>query len=85
MAMKRVKLTKEEQQVENALLQGELQDVKRREFTEIAQAVAARKKDAILHIRVNSEDLRSLKRQAKRLGVRYQTFVAEVLHRVAHR
>jgi predicted DNA binding CopG/RHH family protein len=79
--MKRVRLTKAEQRVEDVLLQGELQDVTRSECTEIAQAVAARKKDAILHIRMNSEDLLSL----KRLGVRYQTFVAEVPHRVAHR
>jgi predicted DNA binding CopG/RHH family protein len=82
--MRRVKLTKEEQRIEKALVRREYRDVTKSDFTEIAHAITARKKDAILHIRVNSDDLRHLKKRASRLGVRYQTFIAEVLHRIAH-
>jgi predicted DNA binding CopG/RHH family protein len=46
--------------------------------------LARRKKDAVLNIRINQGDLDDLKAKAKRRGVKYQTFIAEVLHRVAH-
>lgn len=83
--MKRqVKLTRQEVAVEKALLKGEYVDVKRSELEEIASAIVARKKDAVLNIRVNSQDLKRLKEKAKKLGIKYQTFIAELLHRVAH-
>lgn len=82
--MRRIKLSREEREIENALERGEYVDVDRAEFEEIAQAIAARRKDAVLNIRVNSRDLRSIKQKAKRLGVRYQTFISEFLHRLAH-
>jgi len=46
--------------------------------------VARRKKDAVLNIRVNHEDLHEIKGKAKKLGVRYQSFISELLHQVAH-
>ena len=82
--MRRFKLTKQERDIENALIKGEYVDVDRSEFEAVSQAIAARKKDAVLNIRVNSQDLRSIKQKAKRLGVRYQTFISEFLHRLAH-
>ena len=81
--MKRVKLTKQEKAVENALVQGEYVDVSKKEFDSIANAIALRKKDAVLNIRINSKDLQNIKRKAKRLGVKYQTFISEMLHRLA--
>lgn len=81
--MRRIKLTKSEKEIEDALLKGEYVSVPKAEFEAIAQALAARRKDAILHIRVNRGDLDSLKKKAKRLGVKYQTFISELLHRVA--
>ena len=81
---RRIKLTRQEKEIEDALLRGEYQRVSKEEFDEIARSLAARRKDAVLNIRVNSQDLENLKQKAKKLGVKYQTFISEVLHRVAH-
>lgn len=82
--MRRIKLTGREREIEGALVRGEYIDVPRSEFEEIARAVAHRRKDAVLNIRVNSEDLLGIKQKARRLGVKYQAFLSELLHRVAH-
>lgn len=82
--MKRIKLTRNERAIEDALLKGEYVSVGKAEFEDVAQAVAHRKKDAVLNIRVNSQDLRAIKAQAQRHGIKYQTLIAELLHRVAH-
>ena len=79
--MKRIKLTKEEKAIEATL--EEYIPVNRREFEQIAQAISARRKDAVLNIRLSRTDLDHLKEKAKKLGVKYQTFLSEVLHRVA--
>jgi predicted DNA binding CopG/RHH family protein len=84
MKLRRIKLTKYERELEEALLKGELVPGSKAEFDEIAQMLARRKKDAVLNIRINQGDLDDLKAKAKRHGVKYQTFIAEVLHRVAH-
>ena len=81
--MKRIKLTKQEKAVEKALLDGEYTDVSKKEFASVAKSIALRKKDAVLNIRINSNDLRDIKRKAKKLGVKYQTFISEILHKVA--
>lgn len=82
--MREPKLTKHEKEIENALLRGEYIDIDQSEFGQIAKAVASRKKDSVLNIRVNSEDLNLLKKKAHHFGVRYQTFISELLHRIAH-
>ena len=82
--MRRLKLTHGEQAIENALLRGEYVDVAKSEFDQLAQAIAHRRKDAVLNVRVNSEDLKAIKQKAKHHGIRYQTFISELLHRFAH-
>lgn len=82
--MRRMKLTREERAIEDALLRGDYVSVSKKEFNEIAQMLVRRRKDAVLNIRVNSEDLKSIKQKARRHGVRYQTIIAELLHRFAH-
>jgi len=82
--MRRIKLTRQEKEIEDALVKGELMDISSSEFKDIAHSIAARKKDAVLNIRVNSQDLKNIKKKAKNLGVKYQTFISELLHRVAH-
>ena len=82
--MRQVKLNRQEREVEQALLKGEYIDVDKGEFESIARAIAARRKDAVLNIRVNSSDLRNIKQKAKKLGIRYQSFISEFLHRLAH-
>jgi predicted DNA binding CopG/RHH family protein len=81
--MKKIRLTKEEKAIENAILRGEYKPVPKAEFEQIAEAIARRKKDAVISIRVNSRDLESIKKKAKRLGVPYQTVVSELIHHYA--
>ena len=81
--MRRIRLTRQEKAIEEALAKGEYVKVSDAEFQRIAEAVAAHKKDAILHIRVNSKDLNNIKQKAQKLGIKYQTFISEVLHRIA--
>ena len=81
--MKMKKLTKKEQTVEKALVRGDYRPVSKDAFENIALAVARRKKDAVLNIRVNSEDLNNIKQKASRLKIPYQTFISELLHQIA--
>lgn len=81
--MKRIKLNREEKAIEAALIRGEYQPVSPEEFDVIAKAIEEKRKDAILHIRMNRRDLENLKQKAKHLGVPYQTFISELLHRCA--
>ena len=79
--MRKIKLTREERAVEEKL--EEYVAVSKEEFNQIAQAIASRKKDSVLNIRINHNDLQNLKQKATKLGVKYQTFVSEILHKVA--
>ena len=81
--MRKINLTRQETTIEEELLRGEYIDVDKNTFTAIAEAIAARKKDAVLNIRVNSQDLRTIKQRAEKLGIGYQTLISEILHRVA--
>ena len=82
--MRKIKLSQQEKSIEASLLKGEYLNVGKDDFAAIAGAVAARKKDAVLNIRVNSRDLASIKQKARRFGIKYQTFISEVIHRIAH-
>ena len=81
--MRKVRLIRQERDIEKSLLEGEYIGVGKGELEAIVQAIASRRKDAVLNVRINSQDLKSIKHKAQRLGVRYQTFIAELLHRVA--
>ncbi len=81
--MRRIKLTRQEKAMEDALLRGEYVSVNKEKFAEIKAALEARKKDAVLNIRVNNYDLETLKQKARKMGLKYQTFISEILHRVA--
>ena len=82
--MRQIKLTREEKAIEDALIRGEFVDVSKEKFEELSRAIKAHRKNAILNIRINKEDLDALKLKAQKLGVKYQTFISEILHRVAH-
>ncbi len=79
----RDKLTVEERAIEKDLEAGLYVPVPSEEFEKIKAALEARKKNAVLHLRVNQGDLDLLKEKAKKGGMKYQTFIAEILHRVA--
>ena len=81
--MNKFRLTKEEKRIEAAIGRGEYRPVSKAKFDAIVAALERRKKDAVLNIRVNSEDLTSIKQKAKLLGVPYQTLISEVLHHLA--
>lgn len=79
--MRKIRLTKEEQRYENHA--EEFVPVSKEKFEAIAKALERRKKDAVLNIRLNSYDLEHLKQKARKMGIKYQTFISEILHRVA--
>lgn len=81
--MRKTTLTRQEKAIEDSLLKGEYINASKDEFMAVAEAVAARKKDAVLNVRVNSRDLASIKQRARKLGIKYQTFISEILHRIA--
>ncbi len=81
--MRKMHLTRQEKAIEDSLLKDEYMNVSKAQFEAIAQAIAARKKDAVLNVRVNSYDLKAIKQKAQRLGIRYQTFISELIHRIA--
>jgi predicted DNA binding CopG/RHH family protein len=81
--MKRYKLAKEEKEIENGLLRGEYIPIRGKELENIEKALKLRKKDITMTIRVNSEDIAKIKNKAKKLGVKYQSYISEVIHQVA--
>ncbi len=83
--MKKHKLTKEEKEIENALLRGKYIPIKGKELENIEKALKLRKKDITMTIRVNSEDIEKIKNKANKLGVKYQSYISEVIHQVAER
>jgi predicted DNA binding CopG/RHH family protein len=80
---KRINLSASEKAVERAANRGEFRPASKEEFEKIAEAVARRKRDAVLNIRVNSQDLASIKEKARRMGIPYQSFVSELIHQYA--
>ena len=83
LGLRKFKLTRQEREIEEALLRGEYVPVSKEKFDEIVASIEARKKDTVLNIRINSVDLQNLKQKAAKHGVKYQTFISEILHRVA--
>ena len=79
--MRRIQLIKQEQAIENSLEQ--YVEANKEEFHRIARIIEARKKKSVLNIRINSGDLKNLKQKAAQLGLKYQTFISEILHKVA--
>ncbi|HJP18263.1 MAG TPA: antitoxin [Nitrospinota bacterium] len=81
---KKIILTNEEKEIEKSLISGEFVDISQEEFKDIAKSIKARQKDSVLNIRINNEDLKKIKKKSTKLGVKYQSFISELLHRVAH-
>jgi predicted DNA binding CopG/RHH family protein len=81
--MNRFKLTKDEKEIEDALIRGEYTPIKGKELEKIEKSLKARKKDITMTIRVNSEDIEKIKIKAKKVGVKYQSYISEVIHQVA--
>lgn len=79
--MRKIKLTREEQWIEDHA--EEFVPVSKEKYAEILEALERTKKNAVLNIRINKYDLEHLKQKAQKLGIKYQTFISEILHKVA--
>jgi predicted DNA binding CopG/RHH family protein len=79
----KVKLTKEEQEIEDDLAAGKYVPSSPEFCQKIKEAIDQWKKDSVLNMRVNAEDMMLIKAKAEKLGVKYQTFIAAHLHRLA--
>ncbi|MBF0493994.1 MAG: antitoxin [Candidatus Omnitrophica bacterium] len=81
--MRKIKLTSEEKEIMSAIENDEFVAVKGEELKAVADAIAARKKDATLTLRVNKRDINKIKMMTCRKGIHYQTYIAEIIHKVA--
>lgn len=81
--MKKIKLSAEEKEITEAIGRDEFLPVTGKELNRVADAIAARKKDASLTIRVNSKDIDRIKKMARKKGIAYQSYISEVIHKVA--
>ena len=81
--MKKIHLNREEREIMVGIERDEFVPVTGKELKNVADAIAARRKDTTLTIRVNSQDIRRIKKMAVKKGIPYQSYISEVIHRVA--
>ncbi len=79
--MRKIHLTKYEQQIESTAEEFVPSD--RATFNQIAQALAARKKDVVISIRLNKIDLAQIRNKARQYGIKYQSYISEIIHQAA--
>ncbi len=78
--MKRMRLTREEKAIEDAVVRGEYKPVSPEVFQKMVEAIEHRRKDAVISIRLNSQDLAGIKKKAQKIGIPYQTLISELIH-----
>ncbi|MFA5177258.1 MAG: CopG family antitoxin, partial [Candidatus Omnitrophota bacterium] len=78
---KKFKLTKEEQWYEDHA--EEFVPVKGPLYDAIVAALERKKKEMVLNMRINGDDLKAIKQKARKSGIKYQTLISEILHRFA--
>ena len=81
--MKKIKLGVKEEKIMAAIERDEYMPVTGKELQRVADSIAARKKDLVLTIRVNKQDIQKIKKFASSKGIPYQSFLSELIHRVA--
>ena len=81
--MQKIKLDAQEQEIMDAIERDEYVPVGGKELRAVADAIAARKKNKTLTIRVNRDDIDRIKRFSQTKGIPYQTYLAEIIHRIA--
>ena len=81
--MPKLKLDMEEQQIMKSIERDEYVPVDGKELHAVAESIAARRKDMTLTIRVNRQDINRIKQFSLSKGIPYQTYLSEVIHRVA--
>jgi len=78
---KKFKLTKEEQWYEDHAK--EFVPITGPEYDFIVASLERKKKEMVLNMRVNGDDLKAIKQKAHKAGIKYQTLISEILHRFA--
>ena len=81
--MKKQHLDQEEKEIMEAIENEEFVPVSGAELKRVADAIAARKKDMTLTIRVNRNDINRIKKMAQKRRIPYQSYISEVIHRIA--
>lgn len=76
-------LDNEEKEIAHAIENDEFLPVTGIELKQVADAIAARKKDMTLTIRVNRNDILRIKKMAQKRKIPYQSYISEVIHRIA--
>lgn len=79
----KIKLTKEEQEIEDDIEAGKYVPSSPEFTRKVKEAIDQYNKSSVLNMRVNPDDITRIKAKAKKLGVKYQTFIAQILHEVA--
>jgi predicted DNA binding CopG/RHH family protein len=78
-------LTKEEKEIETAVISGKYKAVPKSKWARYQNAArVTMNKMARINIRMKSDDLAGIKRIADRKGMPYQTLIGSVLHRFAN-
>lgn len=78
---KKFKLTKEEQWYEDHA--EEFVSIRGPKYDAIVAALERKKKEMVLNMRISRDDLEAIKQKANKAGIKYQTLISEILHRVA--
>ena len=74
------KLSRYEKKIEAELLRGEWKPVSPEEFKRMKDLFARARKDAVISLRLNSQDLAAFKKKAKAAGIPYQRLISEIIH-----
>jgi predicted DNA binding CopG/RHH family protein len=74
------KLTKYEKSIEDALMRGEYKPVSSEKFRAIAEAWKRARKNTVISLRLNRDDLAAFKKKAEAAGVPYQSMISELIH-----
>lgn len=74
------KLTREEREIRDASLRGEYDPVSPEEFRAIAEAWKRARKNTVISLRLNRDDLEAFKKKAEAVGVPYQSMISELIH-----
>jgi predicted DNA binding CopG/RHH family protein len=81
--MNKVKLSREEKELLEAVEAGEFESVLTESRKEELQSIARNtvKKDKRINIRISNRDLTAIQSRASEEGIPYQTFVSSIIHK----
>ncbi len=77
------KLNREERAIEAAIARGEYKPVSRAEFNSFVALFKRARKNVVISLRLNNNDLALIKRKAIAQGVPYQRLISELIHHYA--